>query len=146
MVKKLTTRRYAGKQLHATRGKKLRHRLRVEVHWTKNGDRWWGFRELLQAPSVATESGVYIIWRNIFPLEVVKVGQGYSGTVREKLQDHSNDKTITCHEDVKFLVTWATVEARFLDSVEAYLGDRLNPRVATRFLDVMPVAVNLPEF
>jgi len=87
--------------------------------------------------------GVYIIWRTNGEEKVIKVGQG---DILTRLTDHQSDDDIQAYEDDGLLVTWAEVSPYDADGVENFLGNLLNPLVGSRFPDVTPIQVNLPEF
>jgi hypothetical protein len=92
--------------------------------------------------SNVTDSGVYVIWHAGQPARTVKVGQG---NIKSRLQAHRIDSPITRYRNFGPLyVTWASVPALQRDGVERYLGNLLNPLIADRFPDVLPVAVNSP--
>jgi hypothetical protein len=91
--------------------------------------------------SVFPTTGVYVIWHQGQPPWTVRVGQGDAA----RLTAHGNDRAITSYATRGVLrVTWAAVQGVYLDAVERYLADTLNPLVGDRHPDVVPIPVNLP--
>lgn len=86
--------------------------------------------------------GVYVIWVDSDPGQVVRIGQG---NVSERLQAHRNDPEITQYEELGTLrVTWANVPSHLRDGVESYLADQYPPLVGDAFPDADLIAVNSP--
>lgn len=85
--------------------------------------------------------GVYIIWHGGPTPKVVRVGQG---VIRDRLTAHRQDEEIQAYISLILYVTWASVDARSRDGVEAFLANTLKPLVGERFPDVVPISVNLP--
>jgi len=110
----------------------------MEVTWNNcTGDVWCDFNSLnLTHEHFNNMVGVYIIWSNRI---VVRVG---SGIIKDRIADHRNNNNITRYPNLK--VTWASVSETYMQRVEAYLGNTLNPTVGERFPDVPPIQVNLP--
>ena len=114
----------------------------ITLKWLKCGDDGhWCQLERLNLNTV-TEHGVYIIWNEGNPGQVVRVGQG---DVADRLSAHSGDTHITKYAvNGTLRVTWASVPAHQRDGVERYLADKWNPLVGEAFPDVAPLAVNSP--
>ena len=114
----------------------------MNVNWTKcEGGVWCPFKKVnLQNVSV---TGVYVIWYDGVPGRYVRVGQG---EIKERILAHRQDPKITGYAQSGTLrVTWAEVQAPFLNGVERYLADQLRPLVGDAFPDVAPIPVNLPH-
>ncbi len=113
----------------------------LSVNWRKCGDdgHWCNLEKLdLNMKS----SGVYIIWHEGNPSQVVRIGQG---TIADRLAVHRNEPEITGYGEIGLLlVTWAAVSAAQRDGVERYLADCLHPLIGDAFPDVEPIAVNDP--
>jgi hypothetical protein len=113
------------------------------VTWKKCGDDGhWCPLEGLDLSSITATDGVYIIWHEGNPGRVVRVGQG---NIVDRLGAHRRDAAVTRYaKSGKLRVTWASVPARQLDGVEAYLADKWKLLVGDAFPDVLPIAVNSP--
>ncbi len=85
--------------------------------------------------------GVYIIWHGGSKAETVRVGQGI---IRDRLRAHRNDEQVQAYAHLELYVTWAHVASAFRDGVEAYLAQKLRPKVGERFPNRQPIEVNLP--
>jgi hypothetical protein len=112
----------------------------IDLQWSKRTDgSWWTFADV--APEQLSSYGVFVVWQNgnsAKAASVVYVGRGLL-----------RDEFARCHRDPIFRleglhVTWATVQdIRMLDSVSAYLYQRLRPMWGEAvFAPAMPV--NLP--
>ena len=103
----------------------------------------WCALESVELGSVKTE-GVYLIWVGRL---CVYVGQG---DIADRLNEHrsGNDersKQILSYRSYGTLaVTWASVDKRSRDGVEAFLAATYKPIGGERRPDVTPIAVNLP--
>lgn len=122
----------------------------MEVSWIKcTGDSWCPLK--IVNLSGVTAFGVYVIWYEpiargmIRPArQVVRLGQG---NIKERLEAHRNDPVITKHSGVaQLLVTWAEVDKNYVDGVEKYLADTLNPIEGEAFPDCLPTIVNQPHW
>lgn len=115
----------------------------INVTWTKcEGDVWCRLNNVnLSANHFDNIEGVYLIWHTQNDSAYVRVGQG---NIRDRLTAHRNDSDVQQYVNLDLRVTWAQVDARYRDGVEAYLAQQLNPLVGERFPDVTPIAVNLP--
>jgi hypothetical protein len=109
------------------------------INWQKcQGDVWGSLAHVdLSHSHFDNMEGVYIIWQANGP--VVRVGQGI---IRDRLNAHRNDKTITAYPSLQ--VTWAPVIALYRDGVEHYLADALKPVVGDKFPNVVPISIPLP--
>ena len=89
--------------------------------------------------------GVYVIWHDgdlFLPPRTVRIG---SGNIVERLTCHRTDPEVQHYARLAPLyVTWATVSAVLVDSVERYLAEMLRPLVGSRYPNALPTAVNLP--
>ena len=113
----------------------------LNVSWIKSTTNNWlplGF----DLNSCRTPLGVYVIWHGGPTPWTVRVGQG---DIAARLAAHRADRLITTHATKGgLMVTWAAVEARYLDGAERYLADQLQPLVGDRHPNVVPIPVNLP--
>lgn len=113
----------------------------LQLKWIKCGDdgHWCSLEQLNL--DMKTE-GVYIIWHEGNPGQIVRVGQG---DVAERLEEHRNNLEILAYRETGTLrVTWAAVSAAQRDGVERYLADQWPPLVGDVFPDAAPIAVNSP--
>lgn len=85
--------------------------------------------------------GVYIIWHSGRDPAAVYVGQG---DVKARLQDHRSDPAIQRFEPQGLYVTWARVPPLSQDGVEAFLAQKLTPKVGTDHPSAGPIEVNSP--
>ena len=113
----------------------------MQLYWIKSEGNDW-LRLPFNFASVTPTTGVYVIWHSGQTPWTVRVGQG---DIADRLSAHSRDQEITRYGLIGPLrVTWAAVQAPYLDGVERYLATRLCPLVGDRPLAVNPVPVNLP--
>lgn len=115
----------------------------MQVRWAKCGDDGhWCSLENLDLESIGEVSGVYIIWHEGNPGQVVRIGQG---DIKGRLSKHRNDREIVAYRKYgKLRVTWASVPWNQRDGVERYLAETWPPLVGEAFPDVQPIAVNSP--
>ena len=113
------------------------------VNWNKcQGDVWCPLNTVnLEHSHFDNKWGVYIIWHAGSNAATVRVGQGF---IRDRLRAHRIDPEIQRYKDLTLYVTWASVAEVQRDGVERYLAEVLNPKIGTRFPDVLPIEVNLP--
>lgn len=89
-----------------------------------------------------TASGVYVIWHSGNPGRTVRVGQG---DIADRVSVHRRNHIITQYAKYGTLyVTWAAVSAHYLDGVERYLANYLQPLIGDAFPDAQAIAVNSP--
>jgi hypothetical protein len=113
----------------------------LNVTWVKSTANTWLPLHFNIAKMDST-SGVYVIWHAGQSPWTVRVGQG---DIAARLAAHGNDTAILAHASKGPLhVTWAALQAGYLDGVERYLADQLQPLVGDRHPAVVPVPVNLP--
>ena len=115
----------------------------MQLNWIKcHGDVWCKLSAVNLAHShFENMHGVYAIWHGGDNAHTVRVGKGY---VRDRLQAHRNDPEVQAYARLGLYVTWASVPAQSQDGVEAYLAQRLTPKVGERFPQAVPAQVNLP--
>lgn len=114
----------------------------LNLTWRACGDHWCSL-DNLDLDSVGAVAGVYIIWHEGNPGQVVRVGQG--DPIKDRLSAHRNDTKITRYrKNGKLRVTWASVSSIYRDGVERYLADQWPPLVGDAFPDALPIAVNSP--
>lgn len=115
----------------------------MNLEWVKcEGNKWCPFLTVnLVHQHFVDLGGVYIIWYGGQTPWTVYVGQG---EVAERLAAHRSDPQILQYSNLGLFVTWAKVDARYRDGVELFLGQQLRPKVAVRFPQAAPIAVNLP--
>ena len=85
--------------------------------------------------------GVYIIWHGGDNPQTVRVGQGF---IKDRLASHRLDPEIQAYTHLGLYVTWAHVQENYLDGVEVFLAQNLNPLVGEQFPNARPIPVNLP--
>ena len=114
----------------------------LNLSWIKcDEDHQWCPLESVNLSNVTAE-GVYIIWHDGNPSQVMRIGQG---DVAERLEEHRNNPEILAYRKMGTLrVTWAAVSAVQRDGVERYLADQWPPLVGDVFPAVQPIAVNSP--
>ena len=115
----------------------------LKLKWAKCGDDGH-FCDLqsLNLNNITTTEGVYAIWHEGNPSQVVRVGQG---DIADRLSAHRNDEEILAYaENGTLRVTWAFVSVAQRDGVERYLANQWPPLVGDAFPNVAPIAVNSP--
>lgn len=113
---------------------------KIKLHWITSKTGEWLPLERVDLSGVDVK-GAYIIWHGGNAGKVVRVGQGL---VNPRLTNHRNDKQILAYSHHGLYVTWAVVAQSYLDGVEKFLAENLNPLIGDRFPDAHPVAVNFP--
>ena len=116
----------------------------MQLQWHKaSGDQWCVLDRIDAAhlDGSGAEHGVYVIWRSAPTARsvVLYVGRGF---LRREIADCRRDPMFRCEPGLR--VTWANLDPSDVDSVAAYLYERLRPvwgEVVTR---VPPTCVNLP--
>jgi hypothetical protein len=122
--------------------KRKARQMAIQVKWFKCGKDGHYCDLATLDLSTVTESGVYIIWHEGNPGQVVRIGQG---DVSARLSQHRKDPAITAYAKHGTLrVTWATVSTAQRDGVERHLADQWPPLVGDAFPNVAPIAVNSP--
>lgn len=113
----------------------------LQLKWIKcKTDVWCSFDNLNL--TTVTEQGVYVIWHEGNPGQVVYVGQG---DVTARIADHRGNRDITQHAGKGTLrVTWASVPAAQRDGVERFLADKWLPLAGDVHPFAVPIAVNSP--
>ena len=102
---------------------------------------WCSFKNLT-LPLTGKPGGVYIIWHEGNPSQVVYVGQG---NISDRLEDHrANDIILQYGQFGTLRVTWTTVEYPYREAVEAFLINRLNPLANRTPPQEHQIFVNLP--
>ena len=72
------------------------------------------------------------------------VGQG---NIKERLAAHRKNPEIFLYGDIldtDLYVTWATVDRRYCDAVEAYLADKWDPKIGEHHPQAPHIEVNSP--
>ena len=113
----------------------------MQVSWIQCAGNVWCSLNNVKLTTVTNNPGVYVIWYEGQPSNVVKIG---SGNIRDRLSDHRGDAEIQAYESRGLLVTWAVVPLATAMGIETYLADEFPPLVGERFPDVSPIAVNHP--
>jgi hypothetical protein len=112
----------------------------VHLSWAKTKTGWLPLN--LPWPSAIEAVGVYIIWLEGNPSQVVHVG---SGNIGECLCHDQNDAEIQAYARFGMLrVTWAAVPAAQLQGVHRYLSEYWRPLIEGRYPQVLPIGVNSP--
>jgi len=111
--------------------------------WNKcQGNAWCPFLTVnLQHPHFQNLGGVYIIWHGGQAPATVYVGQG---NIAERLGQHRSDPRILQYSSWGLFVTWASVMPTLRDGIEAFLADKLHPKVGEAHPQAGPITVNLP--
>lgn len=116
----------------------------MQLTWIKcEGGGWCSLNDVnLDHSHFDNLGGVYVIWYNGGGGAWVRVGQG---EIRDRLRAHRSDPEVQAYSSRgRLYVTWAAVGAVDRNGVEAYLAQRLNPLVGTRFPAATPIPVNTP--
>ena len=115
----------------------------MNVNWNKcQGDTWCELNNVnLKHEHFDNMTGVYIIWHGGNNPQTVRVGQGF---IKDRIESHRSDSEVQAYADLGLYVTWAYVQENYLDGVEVFLAQNLNPLVGERFPDAPPIPVNLP--
>jgi len=115
----------------------------INLNWIKCSDGNWCdlFVVDLNHEHFRNLEGVYIVWHGGHNPWTVKVGQG---NIKDRLAKHRIDKDILVYRSYNLWVTWAKVDLKYRDGIEAYLANTLSPKVGERFPNRFPIIVNLP--
>ena len=114
--------------------------LEVQLQWSKaSGGNWPAFDEV--DPEQLDQHGVFVIWRNGNAARVSAVLYVGRGSMRQELSRCKRDPVFRDARDL--YVTWAKVNFETLDSVAAYLYQKLRPLWGEIVLGP-PLAVNTP--
>ena len=115
----------------------------MELNWIKcQGDVWGNLNTVnLSHQHFDSMDGVYIIWHGGNDAATVRVGQGH---IKDRLRAHRRDSDIQFFADRGLYVTWASVPEGSRNGVEAYLANRLGPKVGDLFPDTEGIPVNSP--
>ena len=115
----------------------------MNVNWNKCQDNTWCELNNVNLSHNHFDNmiGVYIIWHGGNNPRTVRVGQGF---IKDRLEAHRSDSEVQAYVHLGLYVTWAHVQANYLDGVEVFLAESLNPLVGQRFPDARPIPVNLP--
>ena len=113
------------------------------LEWVKcDGAQWCPFMTVdLTHQHFQGLRGVYIIWHGGQDAWTVYVGQG---DIAARIDAHRQEPDILRFSSLGLFVTWAKVDTRSRNGVERFLADTLRPKIASRFPQVAPTAVNLP--
>ena len=113
------------------------------VHWNKcEGNVWCKLNEVdLSNSHFNCMTGVYVICHGGNNPRTVRVGQGF---IKDRIAAHRADPEVQVYNHLGLYVTWARIPANFLNGVEAFLAQQLNPLVGQRFPNVPIIPVNLP--
>jgi hypothetical protein len=118
----------------------------LQLNWRQCGrDQHWCDFFYVDLPSAwfGGTQGVYIIWHEGTPREVVLIGKGNIGA---RIASHRKDPQIVAYrEKGPMCVTWAIVERPDLDGTERYLVDMIQPILSSNTRDVEPIESNLPS-
>jgi len=113
----------------------------MQLFWNKcAAGRWCLLHEV--SPSTVDDRGVFVIWRNGDLDQMSGVLYVGRGTLRQEIVDCRRHPVF---KDSRLLVTWAKVDdVREMDSVAAYLYQRLRPIWGEVVPSAQPMPVNLP--
>ena len=114
----------------------------MDLNWIKcQGDVWCQLNTVnLNHEHFVSISGVYIIWHGGSNAATVRLGQGY---IKDRLAAHRIDSDIQAYNHLELYVTWASVSKGSREGVEAYLAQRLQPKIG-QYPNAVPIEVNLP--
>ena len=115
----------------------------MQVSWIKcQGEVWCQLGTVnLTHSHFDNMNGVYIIWHGGTSPATVYVGQGF---IKDRLAQHRSDSRIQAFLSLGLFVTWASVPQAQCDGVEAYLAQRLQPKIGEQHPAGLPIEVNLP--
>lgn len=114
----------------------------LTYQWSKLSNGVYAPLKQLDLTRVAGLLGIYTIFHTEAVPHAVRVGQGLIG---QRLDAHRSDPEILAYEAFGTLIaTWIIPPAAYLNGIERFLGDALQPYVGDRFPDAAPIAVNLP--
>lgn len=85
-------------------------------------------------------TGVYVIWSGKDKANVINVGQGI---IRDELIEMKINKKVREYGPDLF-VTWAEVPKLSLEGVDAFLNNKLAPKIYHSKKDIELIDVNLP--
>jgi hypothetical protein len=112
----------------------------VQLQWFKAaGGDWPAFDQV--DPEQLDQHGVFVIWRNGNAARMSAVLYVGRGSMRQELSRCQRDPVFRDGRDL--CVTWAKVNFETLDSVAAYLYQKLRP-LWGEIVHVPPLAVNTP--
>ncbi len=112
------------------------------IEWILSTERQWlDFLNVdLSELNRRGDKGVYVIFSVMQDEpQAIRLGQGI---IAERIAEHQENDAITGFGELR--VTWAVDLEKFLDGIESYLADTLNPIIGERFPDVPHIEVNLP--
>ena len=117
--------------------------MNLTLNWTKcHGDVWCKLNAVnLEHAHFNNIEGVYIIWHGGTNPHVVYVGQG---AIRERIRKHRNEPNVQQYSPSDMFVTWAKVEPRFRDGVEAYFASLWRPKEGAKHPNATHVEANSP--
>lgn len=113
----------------------------MQLDWKVcQGNVWCSFMNV-ELDSIP-EEGVYVIFQRNGA--AIYVGQG---NVAERIASHRRDASILEYDGIgqnELLITWANVEKRFRDGIEASLADYHRPVVGDAYPNAAMISVNPP--
>jgi len=115
----------------------------MQLMWIKcQGDVWCRLDTVnLEHQHFNNLHGVYIIWHSGANAATVYVGQG---NIKERLLNHRTTPDIQQYNSFGLYVTWADVPQALLNGVEAYLAEKLRPKIGINYPKAVPIEVNFP--
>lgn len=115
----------------------------MNLNWIKcEGNKWCPFLTVnLDHSHFANLSGVYVIWHGGANPATVYVGKG---DIAQRIRSHRNFGEILKYSHLGLFVTWAQVLPSYLDGVERFLADSLNPKTGENRPRAVPITVNFP--
>ena len=116
--------------------------MKITLNWMKcdsSNTHWCDLIDLnLNSDHFKDLTGVYLIWSSSEE-KYIRLG---SGIIKDRLEEHKNNKEILLHKNLK--VTWASAGEKFMRRIEAYMANVCDPVIGERFPDVDPIEVNMP--
>ena len=96
----------------------------------------------LDLGNMQNTKGIYVIWQSSPYPRTIRIGQGYIG---QRLSSHRLDPEVMAYQSQgTYYASWIIPPIHFLDGIERYLANRLQPLVGDAFPDAVPIEVNLP--
>jgi len=119
-------------------------RMNVFLEWNKcKAGTWCTLSDLdLDHEHFEEIEGVFIIWYGEQDPVALLVGEG---CIRDCLAKERNNEVICAiGQQYQLYVTWAKTGSNFRIGVVRFIAEAVTPKLASHYLDVTPIEVNLP--
>jgi hypothetical protein len=116
----------------------------MDLSWNKcQGDVWCRLATVnLAHEHFNNMYGVYVIWHGGTQPATVKVGRG---VIRNELQQERADAQVQAFANLGLFVTWASVPEQQAPGVQAFLLQKLKPKIAFATAGLpAPIVATLP--